>query len=347
MTFLPKPYADTILEAHTIITDINTGIIYIYSPAGYYNSVNSVRILEHMIEHMLGNYTVDYKVNQIISSIRRQTYRNVDRFDPQSNYVCLNNGNFNLETQALEPHDPDKFVTYRIPVDYDQLAPGEDWLKYIESLVDDEDAFTLQEAVGNLFANHYTTKKLLYMYGSKDSGKSTFIEIIQRFLTKANYSNLSLNQLGEKFTNASIYGKRANFFADIPYKVPVRYYGIIKNFTGGDTVTLQFKGQDAFQNQNIAKMFFSGNGIPAIDEKQVDDAFYRRWQFVRFPHPFKPDDSIIGKYTTHEMLSAILNWALEGYENLKEQKWCFTTENSVEEVKEIFNNAVYVKNNFH
>ena len=45
--------------------------------------------------------------------------------------------------------------------------------------MDNSDVKKLQEHLGNMFANHYETKKLLLLYGPQDSGKSTFIKIMQ------------------------------------------------------------------------------------------------------------------------------------------------------------------------
>jgi len=168
--------------------------------------------------------------------------------------------------------------------------------------------------------------------------------------SKTNYSNLSLYQLGEKFTNADIYGKRANFYTEIPYKDAIKYYDIIKSFVGGgkDAVTLQQKHRDPFQCTNIAKLFFAGNNIPMIDVEKVGDldAFCLRWQLDNYPHTFDTDETIVAKYTTPEMLSAILKWSLEGYERLREQNWHFTNETSIDEARELFETAVYKIDSF-
>lgn len=347
MTFISQTWAEQILNLYHIITDMNTDTVYIYNKnLGYYDSTNAIPILKQECQRLLDAFTDDKKVKEIISYVKRETYRNVTRFDPSSEYVCLNNGILNIKKMELEKFTPDKFVAYRIPVTYDPKVDGELWQKYVESTTKGDDALTLQESTGNIFANHYLTKKLTYIYGTNDSGKSTFFDIIQNFLTRPNYSSLSLSDLCEKFTNASIYGKRVNIHADIPYKISLRHYGIIKNFTGNDEITLQFKNKDAFQYTSIAKLFFSGNGIPAINQDEADDAFYRRWQFIKFPHQFEPNDEIEWMYSTHEMQSAILNWALAGYKRLKEQKWKLTNQTSIDDVRDLFDGAHYVLNDF-
>jgi putative DNA primase/helicase len=338
--FLPALFGDLLIKKQPTITDQNTDLIFIYNKDyGYYDCVNSIPLLKMEIQNILGASASTYKVQEVINYIKRKTYRNIQRFDPTSEYVCLNNGILNLRTMKMEPHDPGRFISYRIPVDVTDVD-DEPWLHYIESVVHTDDQLKLQESIGNIFANHYETKKLTYLYGGNDSGKSTFLNIIKDFLSENNTCHLTLTQLNEKFTNAQIYGKRANIYADVPYKIKHRNFGLIKNFTGGDPVTLQFKGRDAFNYRSIAKQFFSANGIPLIDENEADDAFYRRWEFIRFPHAFPPDESVFKTYTTPEMKSAILLWALQGYQRLKENHWKLTNQTTIEEAKEKFEGVV-------
>jgi putative DNA primase/helicase len=339
-SFSPASIVGVILAEQHIITDQNTDLIFLYNKNyGYYDCVNSIPLLKTVIQNQIGDKTKINHVKEVIDCIKRKTYRNIQRFDTKSEYVCLNNGILNLNTMEMEKHDPSRFISYRIPVERKQVDQ-EPWLHYVESSVHKDDLLKLQESVGNVFANHYETKKLTYIYGGNDSGKSTFLNILEDFLSPDNCSHLTLTQLSEKFTNAELYGKRANIYADVPYRIKLRYFGIIKNVTGGDPVTLQFKGKDAFKYKSISKQFFSANGIPDIDDKEADDAFYRRWEFIRFPHTFDPDSELFKKYTTPDMKSAILQWAIEGYQRLKQNHWKLTNQTSIDEAREKFEGVV-------
>jgi len=337
-TFKPFQYGKEILKMFKIITPMDAGFIYIYkNNEGYYDYKLSEQILKGILNQKIPNPT-KYKVNETIEWIRRKTYTNPSTIKSEE-YVCLKNGLFNLNTLELEPHTPTKFVTYKIPVYYDSNIDTTEWNNFVVSIVESGsgDEKVLQEAVGNIFAPHYLTKKAIYLYGPNDSGKSTFLNIIMYLLGgRENVSNLSLVQLEEKFTNARIFGKRANICSDTPYLTNPRHYQTFKNFTGGDTVTLQHKHRDPFEYLNVAKFFFSANEIPKVKAKYMDTGFLRRWQFVECPHIFSPDDSIFTTYTTDKMLSAIFNWAVEGYKRLKEQNWIHTNDNTVEDVKRIF-----------
>ena len=335
--FLPALISEEILKHQHIVTDMASGQVFVYRD-GYYDYKNSIPYLKQEIQRILCAGSTTNKVNEVLNYIIRATYTEV-KTDP--NYLCLNNCLLNLNTMQTEPFTPNKIVTFKIPVTYRPEVNSKPFTNFGHELVDEKGLITLQQACGNILAPHYLNKKLIYLYGDNDSGKSTFLKIIQLFLSPDNYASLSLNQLNEKFTNARIYCKLANITADENYRLQIKSYSIIKSLTGGDTLTLQFKGKDAFDMESNAKLFFSGNGIPEINEKEVDDAFYRRWQFVKFPNHFEPNDTIVPLYTTDVMKSSILNWMIEGYQKLKSNGWNYIYETTIPEARKLFESAKY------
>jgi P4 family phage/plasmid primase-like protien len=338
MVFTPHTIAEAILGVQHIRTDMNSDLVYLYKD-GYYNSTNSIPWLKKEIQRILCGLTTDAKVKEILNYIVRATYEPINKSSMK--YICLNNGLLNTTSLELEPHTPDKFVTFKIPVTYNQEIGYSKFHNYVLELVSERDADVLQEGIGNILSDNYETKKLLYLYGGRDCGKSTFLRIIQALLTQENYSNLALNQLGEKFTQTAIVNKLANISSEESYRVPLKFYGLVKNVTGTDTITMQFKGKDSFSYESLAKQFFAGNGIPAINKKEADPAFYERWQFINFPNPFDKNDNIFKLYTTDVMKSAILNWMIEGYKRLRLNQWKFSYNMTDSEAEKLFDGAQY------
>lgn len=327
-----------------IKTPMDTKIPCIYDK-GYYDSTYSIQKLEGLATSLLGWNASDNDVKQIISFIRRRTYVDPEAFyvSKYNEHVCLENGVLNLKTMELEKPHTAKFIRYKIQVKYDKSVSPEPIYKYVGSMVPLNHCDKVQEHVGNIFSNHYLTKKLMMAVGPQDSGKSTFYNIICRFLGRVNYSTLNLNELGEKFTNAVIYNKRANICSDIPYKMPIKHYGRIKNVTGGDGFTIQQKHGTPFSYNPTAKQFFSANGVPIINADGADDPFYGRFDFVDFLHSFTEKKPIFKEYTTPEMMTAFLNWMIEGYQRLKENKWELTNGDTVDDAKARFEAASYEK----
>ncbi|MBN1861359.1 MAG: hypothetical protein JW840_07865 [Candidatus Thermoplasmatota archaeon] len=329
---------DKVIQSfQSIKTPITTQIPCIYRE-GFYDGVNSIPIIKGRITSFIPGYSTENYVNDTLGYIIRRTLCDID-FVEKKEYVCLKNGVFNLKTMELEKFHPSKVVFYKIPVTYDKNASIEPIQKYIETIVSPEHVLKVQEHFGNIFAQHYLTKKLMYAVGGNDSGKSTLYGILEKIIGEENRCTLDLNQLGERFINSQIYGKRANICSDIPYKIPLRYYGRIKQVTGGDAFTIEFKHKNSFSYRPVAKQFFSGNGIPYLDEKQVDTAFYNRFDFVDFPNHFERKSNITSLFTTEEMKSAWFNWMLGGFVRLSLNNWELTNGDTIETVTERFMDA--------
>ena len=327
---------DKLIERYHIKTSLLSDKTYLYM-GGYYNSINSEKYLRTSAKPLLGNNYSNYNIRDIISYVKDSTYVNLPE-DYTANYICLKNGILSLKTFELEKPTPQSFITHKINVGWNPNADTSEWEDYIDSLVNDTRyAQTIQEFAGYTFEKFQVGKKTIYIYGLRNSGKSTLFSILQSFYNEMNCSQLTLRQLCQKFLNAEIHGKLANIRSDIDYDLAPRSVNLIKSLTGDDIITVQRKFKEPFSFRNKAKIWLSGNGIPALPEKGIDDAFYDRWIPIETPNIFEgKSTSIRDKFTMPEEQSVILKWAIEGLKRLKKNNWQFTYSPSVEKVRNWF-----------
>ena len=204
----------------------------------------------------------------------------------------MDNCMFNTTTFATQPASSDRFVLNHIPVTYNPKIGYADWEKYVQEWVG-EDIFikTLQEYIGYIWVDGQPAKKLLYLDGDYDSGKSIFCIAIQHMLGPKNYDNLTIYEICKTFDNASLYGKLANIRSDIPVDIQPQSVSVIKPLTGGDTIKVQRKYEQPFKLHSRAKIIWTGNGAPYLPESGLnDDAVLRRWLPIPFSYKFLPDD---------------------------------------------------------
>ena len=320
-------------------TNEENDIIYLYQN-GYWDYRKTIPIIKKQIQSHMKGSTTKHKVKEILGHIRRETYFDPKEIDENRNYLCLENCVYDLDTGRILPHSPDIFATIKLPITYDSSIPTIEIERYIASLVKKSDIPKLQEHLGDILSPHTETKKLLYLYGGKDSGKSTLLRILRIIIGEHICCSLSLKQLTETFTNFGIYGRIANICSEMPTKLSHSNLELIKAMTGGDTITIQQKFKPAFEYRPIIKHVFGANEIPLIDLNYADDAFYGRFDIIYFPNRFKPDTTIVSRYTTERMKSAWLNWLLQGYTRLKANHWIITNHLSVTKVKQLFKDAV-------
>lgn len=262
-----------------------------------------------------------YKVNEVIGHIQRTTYCDRNMFNREKWVLNLENGLLDVQTKELKPHTPEFFCTIRIPLTYNPEADCPRIRQFFEEVLRAEDIPVVEELFGYCLIPDYTIQKAFLFLGDGANGKSTLLEVLKTFLGKDNCSNISLQGLETRtFAVATLFGKLANLYADIP-STKMTHVGLFKMLTGGDTIGAEKKFKDGFSFNNTARLLFSTNKPPKIDEDTL--AFWRRWIFVNFPNKFEgsqADKRLLQKLIKKEELSGLLNIALQGLKRLLNQQ---------------------------
>jgi putative DNA primase/helicase len=158
------------------------------------------------IERNVQSYTPDkskvnsHLVNEVISHIERET-AGADRAIFESSavpHLILLNGVLNLDTMTLEPFTPDYFMLGRLNVTYNPEADCPVFKQFLSEMLSPEDIRGVQEELGAILAKDYKTKKFSIYLGPPNTGKTTFISVIQRFLGMENVSSVSIQNLASK-----------------------------------------------------------------------------------------------------------------------------------------------------
>lgn len=258
-----------------------------------------------------------YKVNEVTAHIQRSTYCDRNLFNREKWVLNLENGLLDVQTKELKPHTPEFFCTIRIPLTYNPEADCPRIKQFFKEVLRPEDIPIMEELFGYCLIPDYTIQKAFLFLGDGANGKSTFLEVLKNFLGKDNCSNISLQGLETRtFAVADLFGKLANLYADIP-STKMTHVGLFKMLTGGDTIGAEKKFKDRFSFNNTARLLFSTNKPPKIDEDTL--AFWRRWIFINFPNKFEgkqADKRLLQKLIKKEELSGLLNIALQGLERL-------------------------------
>jgi P4 family phage/plasmid primase-like protien len=248
--------------------------------------------------------------------IKGESYENVHE---TPTLIALKNGVLNVESQQLVEKSPGYFIVSKLPVSYDTSADCPAIKKFLVEVFGETQLVALQEALGYTLHKEPLFEKAFMLIGDGANGKSTFLNLLQAFLGRENFSNVALQDLCiDRFASANLYGKMANISADLP-KTAISTSGRFKMLTGRDMIYAQFKFKPAFQFLNTAKMWFSCNEFPQTTEDTL--AYVRRWKIFNCGAVFlgdKADPKILDKLTTETELSGLLNWVLEGLKRLLE-----------------------------
>ena len=329
--------ADKIIATGQFRTFRDNEAVY-YFHDGIYRRNGETRIKE-MVHNFLEGEESSQFCGEVIGKVQRATYTDRAEFTEHSKHrIVVENGILDLDTMKLNGHTPEWLALTKFPVSFREGAKCPGILKFISEVARKDDIPLLQEWVGyNLWIYGYPSQKAMLLVGDGGNGKSTFIGIIEAMVGRENRSAVSLHELEEnRFARHDLYGKAANLYPDLPDK-DLKSTGIFKMLTGGDPIRAEDKNVKAFTYHNVAKLTFSCNAVPRVPEDSA--AYFRRWLIVEFPYSFegsgKEDRDLKDRLIENpEEMSGFLNWAIEGLNRLRANKWHFSNGKTVETVRE-------------
>lgn len=338
--FLHDAFARWMISQHHI-KRIN-GQLHIYKDGIYTAGYRTIEFL------MLKAYPQmkDTQRKEVLKYIEVMCTDNVPVAD--ANLIAFKNGIYNVATGILTGFSPDVVITNQIPWDYNPNAYSEIADNALNKMAchDTEIRQLLDEAIGYCFFRRNELSLSIFLTGEKANGKSTFLQMLQDVLGTQNVSALDLNELDERFSVATMFGKLANIGDDISDEfLHGRAIAHFKKVVSGNMVKAENKGQDAFFYKPTVKLIFSANQIPRMRDRT--GAVLRRMVIIPFNATFTKDDPdydpfIAWKLKDRTVMEYLVKIGLEGLKRVLTNHG-FTQSAKVDaEIKEYteFNNPI-------
>ena len=261
-----------------------------------------------------------------------------------SRYIAFKNGVYDLVENKLLEFTPDLIIMNKIECDYNPAAYHELLDKTLNKIACNDSAVRalLEEAAGYCFYRRNELRKSFILTGEKRNGKSTYLAILKELLGDENTVALDLNELGDRFSSASLFGKLANIGDDIADDF-IPNAAIFKKIVSGDWIKGEKKGQNEFFFKPYCKLLFSANAIPRMKDKS--GAVLDRLVIIPFDAKFSETDPDYDPNIKYKLLQkeSLEYLALLGLQGLKRvlSRNAFTVskkvEQSIEEYKETNN----------
>ena len=243
-------------------------------------------------------------------------------FDVDKYLFNCQNGTIELKTGTLREHRANDFITRISPVAYDPNADFSTWTKFLyETLHGDREMIRfIQKSDGYCLSGDTSEEILFLVHGPEATGKSTYMEGVKSAL--GDYSKtcdfgtfLKQKDSGRPRNDlAGLSGARLVSSCEVEEGKTLAE-NIIKNVTGGDTISARFLFKEFFEYEPQFKLWLICNHAPKVDAQ--DGAMWRR--ILRIPFSF-----IIPKEKRDKKLKTmlkdpaiggvqILKWAVEGF----------------------------------
>ncbi|UAY51288.1 DNA primase family protein [Ferruginibacter albus] len=323
----------------------SNGLAYLYN-SEYWDPLED-EVLEAFLgsaAEKMGVYKFDAKLYSFRERLLKQFY--AVAYLPQPNHsnnevtINLKNGTYviGFDKRYLKPPDPNDFLCYQLPFDYDPNAKAPLFENYLEMVQPDKARQDiLAEYLGYLFIKPHVLKleKALLLFGTGANGKSVFFEVVYSLLGgDKNVTNFSLQELTNESGNyrAALVGKILNYASEINAKLNSNTF---KQLVSGEPVSARRLYEQPITISNYAKFIFNCNELPK--EVEQSHAYFRRFLIVPFDVTIPDDkqDKELSKKIIEQELAGVFNWILKGLDRLLINKK-FTYSKVVDEHLELY-----------
>jgi putative DNA primase/helicase len=240
-----------------------------------------------------------------------------DDFDEHDHLLVTNNGNVDLRTGEMTPHEPLLYMTHRVEFDYDPQAKAPRWEQFLDEVTLGRPELTqyLQTLIGYSISGSTAESILVVFHGGGANGKSVFLNAIRHVFEDltgvAAYSTFEKKN-GQSSTAdlAAIAEKRLVLAQEGERNAPMNE-ALLKRATGGDPLTVRHLYQDHFTFVPKWKLILATNYRPRL--RGTDDGLWRRIKLVPWDAQFlgaNRDTNLREKLEAEA--EGILAWAVEG-----------------------------------
>lgn len=239
-------------------------------------------------------------------------------FDKDPMLLNAVNGYVDLSNGILQDHDITKMFSQQSNVEYSDTTDCPTWISFLNQIFDSNQSVInyIQKAVGYSATGSTDEQVMFILFGSGRNGKSVFINTIAKILgTYAKSMNAQSimvrgNDSGANSDIARLEGARLVTSTE-PNEGVRLDEGLVKQLTGGDTVTARFLYGKEFEFNPQFKLWLATNHKPII--RGTDDGIWRRLMMVPFEVQI-PQDKVDKKLDDKLWSEAvgILNWIVDG-----------------------------------
>ena len=312
--------SELVSEAGTLTPIADTDEIWVYdSETGLWTNKGEQRI-RMLVNDAVGSLMTPGLMRNI--RLKLQALPPTDRDDlvVPDGTVPVENGLLDMKSRELQPLSPEAKATWKLPVVYDPDADCPRFKQFIDEIFIEKNRPSIQEYLGYSFTPSTRHEKALLLLGPTNTGKSVFLDVVRSLFGRGNTASVAPEEItNTRWGTADLRDKQVNVRHDLDAEKLERP-GKLKEVISGNPVRAEQKYQPSFSFTPRVKHFFAGNDAPQCTDSS--DAFWNRWITVITPVSVPEDErdlELVDKLTTPEELSGILNYALEGYERLRDQ----------------------------
>lgn len=237
-----------------------------------------------------------------------------------SQLVSAQNGLLDVSKRELIGHTPHLFNTVSVPFDYDPDAPPpEKWLAFLDQLWpdDSESIRALQQFVGYVLSGRTDLHKILLLVGPTRAGKGVIARVVGALVGRGNVAGPTLSSLGQNFGLQPLIGKPLAVISDarLGSGTSVIVERLL-SISGEDWLTIDRKYREPWSGKLNTRFMIISNELPRFGD--ASGAIANRFVLLALRRSWLGEENPRLTSELLQELPGILNWALDGLEDLNE-----------------------------
>jgi len=202
--------------------------------------------------------------SEVIDQVRDLTITKREDFDVSPDLINLENGIFNIVTGELLSHDRATCsCTGSCRLRSQRRLPNHQAVPF--GILSDEDVPVIQEWFGYALYRKYFIKKAIIFVGERDTGKTTLLNLLGALSERKHFGGQPPEARLRQVRSRSAL-QQAPQRLRRPVRQGINDNGTFKIATGNGIFTGEYKFGDAFQFVNHAKLTYSCNKIPNVND---------------------------------------------------------------------------------
>lgn len=329
------------------------GVPYLYMGGVYERDDTGAKLKGIITECLAGNedFITSHIQNRIYNLFINDPSLHCEMDDMNrypAEWVVFNDTIYDPTTGNSIQHDPYYRMLNMVCADYPVVIYSDKELKetkvyqWLSGLFPEEDDLEMVlEYLGYCLTIDTRQQKFLIIEGLPGSGKSLVIKAIGEIVGHRNVSSLALEKISHRFASYNLVGKLVNSCGDISTSA-IDDITTIKQAIGEDYIQAEAKGKDAISFKPYAKMLFSSNGLPTINNEQ-SAGFYRRVLVAKARHNVEQTDPMFFEKVIQPDIDVLLHMILKALERMYQRGTILESEGSKQMVNEMWDNSDPVK----
>jgi putative DNA primase/helicase len=274
------------------------------------------------------------KVNAIVSALRAATQfgRDIDLpawivggedSPPPTEFMAVKNGLLHLPKGEPWNPTPHFFNTSASAVSFDPDAPPpRRWLRFLdETFGDDMEARqAMQEFIGYILTPDTSQQKILLVVGPPRSGKGTMGRVIRELVGHDSIAAPTMHSLSGEFGLEPLIPRPVAIISDARIGARTDKAAVTErllSISGEDPLSINRKNSSFWHGRLQTRFAILTNELPALSDSS--GALANRFIIVHLSNSFLGNEDPMLFETLKGEMPGILNWAIEGYERLRQR----------------------------